>query len=503
MFENIILGLGSVFQPSALLFLTLGTLIGLIIGALPGLTGNMAIALMVPMTFAMDPATGLVFLAAIYCSAIFGGSISAILLGIPGTISSFATTLDGHPMAKQGRAGEALGISTLSSVFGGMFSAVVLMFFTPFLAEQALRFGPAEYFAVAVLGLSCIASIGGGSLKKGLLSGAIGLLISCIGMDPQSGYKRYTFGMMELLEGIDLVPALIGFFGVLAVLKTAEKCRDLSKFDAIPDVGSVWIGWNAVVKLLPTWIRGAIIGTLVGIIPGTGTNVATFMSYDMEKKTSKNPEKFGTGEPRGVAAPESANNAVTGGSMVPLLALGVPGNATSALFLGAIMIHGMRTGPVFFTDHPDVIYGLFIAFFLANLLMAPLGLFVLKYMKTILSVPENLLGSIILAFCVTGVYSLGSNPFDVLIVILTGILGYACYQVSLPTAPMIVAMVLGPLTERNLRQALVANKGSWNFLWERPLTLVILLISIASFFVPIVLDYVKEKKAQKQDTPAQ
>lgn len=498
MFENIILGLGSVFQPSALLFLTLGTLIGLIIGALPGLTGNMAIALMVPLTFAMDATTGLAFLAAIYCSSIFGGSISAILLGIPGTISSFATTLDGHPMSKQGRAGEALGISTLSSVFGGMFSAVVLMFFTPLLAEQALRFGPAEYFAVAVLGLSCIASIGGGSLKKGLLSGAIGLLISCIGMDPQSGYKRYTFGMMELLEGIELVPALIGFFGVLAVLKTAEKCRDISKFDSIPDVGSVWIGWKAIGKLLPTWLRGAVIGTVVGIIPGTGTNVATFMSYDMEKKTSKNPEKFGAGEPKGVAAPEAANNAVTGGSMVPLLALGVPGNATSALFLGAIMIHGMRTGPVFFTEHPDVIYGLFIAFFLANLLMAPLGLFVLRYMKTILSVPENLLGSIILAFCVTGVYSLGSNPFDVLILILIGILGYACYKVSLPTAPMIVAMVLGPLTERNLRQALVANKGSWSFLWGRPLTLVILIISVASFFVPIISDYLKAKKAGKQ-----
>lgn len=503
MFENILLGLGSIFQPSVLLFITLGTFTGLIIGALPGLTGNMAIALMVPLTFAMDPTTGLAFLAAIYCSAIFGGSISAILLGIPGTISSFATTLDGHPMAKQGRAGEALGISTLSSVFGGLFSAVVLMFFTPFLAEQALRFGPAEYFAVAVLGLSCIASIGGGSLNKGLLSGAIGLLISCIGMDPQSGYKRYTFGMMELLEGIELVPALIGFFGVLAVLKTAEKCKDISRFDTFPDVGSVWIGWKAIARLLPTWIRGAILGTVVGIIPGTGTNVATFMSYDLEKKTSKNPEKFGTGEPRGVAAPEAANNAVTGGSMVPLLALGVPGNATSALFLGAIMIHGMRTGPVFFTEHPDVIYGLFIAFFLANLIMAPLGLFILRYMKTILSVPENLLSSIILAFCVTGVYSLGSNPFDVLVLIFTGILGYACYKVNLPTAPMIVAMVLGPLTERNLRQALVANKGSWSFLWDRPLTLVILLISFASFFVPMLLNYLKARRAQKKAAQAQ
>jgi putative tricarboxylic transport membrane protein len=495
--SNIILGIQSIMQFDVLLFLFIGTVVGLIIGALPGLTGNMAIALMVPMTFAMAPVTGLSFLSALYCSSIYGGSISAILLGIPGTISSFATTLDGHPMALQGRAGEALGIATISSVFGGIFSAIVLMFLTPVLASFALKFGPAEYFAVAVLGLSCIASISGKSMLKGFLSGCLGLLISTIGMDPQTGYARFTFKNVNLLDGIDLVAALIGIFGVVSVLKSAEKVADTLKTSAMPDVGSTWIGWKRCLRLLPTWIRGSVIGTIVGIIPGTGTNVATFFAYDVEKKLSRDPDSFGKGNPVGVAAPESANNAVTGGSLVPLLALGVPGNSTSALFLGAIMIHGMRTGPVFFTEHPDVINGFFMAFLIANVIMAPLGLFSLRYMKTILSVSESLLGGIILAFCTTGVFAIRSNPFDLQIVIIFGILGYIFYKFSIPTAPLIVAMVLGPLTENNLRQALVASRNSWNFLYTRPITFVVLLVSVFSFLFPIIADAVKKQRLKR------
>lgn len=250
-------------------------------------------------------------------------------------------------------------------------------------------------------------------------------------------------------------------------------------------------------RQLPTWIRGSVIGTIVGIIPGAGTNVATFMAYDMEKKMSKDPDSFGKGNVIGVAAPESANNAVTGGSLVPLLALGVPGNSTSALFLGAIMIHGMRTGPVFFTEHPDVIYGLFIAIIIANIIMAPLGIFILRYMKTILSVPEELLAGIILAFCVTGVFAIATNPFDVLVLIIFGLIGYFCYKFKIPTAPMIVAMVLGSMTENNLRQALVASKGSWDFLYKQPITLTVLIIAVGSFFFPFIAAKVKKMKAAK------
>ena len=492
--SNILLGLQTVASVNVLLFLVVGCVVGLVIGALPGLTGNMAIALMVPMTFGMEPSVGLAFLAAIYCSSIYGGSISAILLGIPGTISSFATTLDGYPLAKKGKAGLALGTSTMASVFGGLFSAIVLMFLTPVLAEVALKFGPGEYFAVSLLGIACITSISGDNIPKGLLSGMIGLLIAVIGMDPQNGYPRLTFGNMNLLSGIGLVPSLIGLFGVVSVLKTAEACKRVKTNNTMPEVDNVWIGWKECFRQLPTWIRGSVIGTIVGIIPGAGTNVATFMAYDMEKKMSKDPDSFGKGNVIGVAAP---NNAVTGGSLVPLLALGVPGNSTSALFLGAIMIHGMRTGPVFFTEHPDVIYGLFIAIIIANIIMAPLGIFILRYMKTILSVPEELLAGIILAFCVTGVFAIATNPFDVLVLIIFGLIGYFCYKFKIPTAPMIVAMVLGSMTENNLRQALVASKGSWDFLYKQPITLTVLIIAVGSFFFPFIAAKVKKMKAAK------
>lgn len=491
MLNNIMLGLSALCEPQTLLFLFIGTLLGLIIGALPGLTGNMAIALMVPLTYTMAPTTGLAFLTAIYCSSIFGGSISAILLGIPGTISSFATTLDGYPMAKRGKAGLALGISTLSSVFGGLFSAIVLMTLTTVLAEFALRFGPAEYFAVAVLGLSCIASIGGKSLAKGLLSGFLGLFVACIGMDPQNGVRRFTFGSVNLLGGLNMVAVLIGLFGVISILKSAEKAGVPEENGEMAKISSVWVDGPMCRHLLPTWLRGSFIGTLIGIIPGAGTNVATFLAYDIEKKISKDPETFGEGNPRGVAAPESANNGVTGGSLVPLLALGVPGNATSALFLSALMLQGLNTGPVLFTEHADIVYALFLAFFAANIIMAPLGLFLLRYIKRILTIPEALMGGIIMAFCVTGVFSIASNPFDVMVTLLFGLIGYIFYKFDVPSAPLIVCLVLGSMAESNLRQALVASKGSYSFMWTRPITAIVLAVSLISFFVPVISNFIK------------
>ena len=484
--SSIFLGFQTVASPMVLLFLVLGCVVGLVIGALPGLTGNMAIALMVPMTFGMQPSVGLAFLAAIYCPSIHGGSISAILLGIPGTISSFATTLDGYPLAKQGKAGLALGTSTMASVFGGLFSALVLMFLTPVLADFALKFGPGEYFAISLLGIACITSISGDNIPKGLLSGMIGLLIAVIGMDPQNGTPRLTFGNVNLLSGISLVASLIGLFGIVSVMKTAEACKNVKTTSTMPTVDNVWIGWKECMRQFPVWLRASVIGTIVGIIPGAGTNVATFMAYDIEKKMSGDPDSFGKGNVNGVAAPEAANNAVTGGSLVPLLALGVPGNSTSALFLGAI-------GPVFFTEHPDIISGLFISIIIANIIMAPLGIFTLRYMKTILSVPEELLAGIILAFCVTGVFALATNPFDVLVLIVFGLIGYFCYKFKIPTAPMIVAMVLGSMTENNLRQALIASKGSWNFLYTQPLTLTIVSIALLSFFFPFIAALIKKR----------
>lgn len=492
--EGILLGLQEILNLNTLLFITGGIIFGFIIGSLPGLTGNMAIALMVPVTFTMEPSNALAFLVAIYCSAIFGGSVSAILLGIPGTVSSMATVLDGYPMAKKGLAGEALGIATLSSVFGGVFSALVLMFLTPYLAEQALKFGPAEYFAVSILGLSCIAGIGGNSITKALISGGIGLIISLVGLDPQTGYQRFTFNSMNLTGGVELIPALIGIFGITSILKTIETRNNKDTVEIIPEVSNVWIGTKKCLELLPTWIRGSIIGTIIGIIPGAGTNIATFLAYDSEMKVHKDGKAFGTGVGAGVAAPEAANNGVTGGSMVPLLALGVPGNATSALFLGALMIHGLRVGPPLFTDNPEIVNGIFISFLISNLLMAPVGIFLLRYMKKILSIPERLLAGIIAAFCVTGVYALNTNTFDILVLAVFGLIGYIFSKLKVPTAPLIVAMVLGPMAERNVRQALILSNGSFSFLYDRPATLIILIVSIISLMYPILTKNLKAKQ---------
>lgn len=391
-----------------LLFLVLGCVVGLVIGALPGLTGNMAIALMVPMTFGMQPSVGLAFLAAIYCSSIYGGRFPQFYLVFrePSPVSRQ------HWMVihwrNQGKAGLALGTSTMASVFGGLFSALVLMFLTPVLADFALKFGPGEYFAISLLGIACITSISGDNIPKGLLSGMIGLLIAVI-VWIREWYSASDLWQCKPVKWHSLVASLIGLFGIVSVMKTAEACKNVKTTSTMPTVDNVWIGWKECMRQFPVWLRASVIGTIVGIIPGAGTNVATFMAYDIEKKLSGDPDSFGNGNVNGVAAPEAANNAVTGGSLVPLLALGVPGNSTSALFLGAIMIHGMRTGPVFFTEHPDIIYGLFISIIIANIIMAPLGIFTLRYMKTILSVPEELLAGIILAFCVTGVFALATN----------------------------------------------------------------------------------------------
>ena len=502
--NGILLGLGQLVNPMALAALLGGVVIGLIVGSLPGLNDSITMAVLIPITFGMEPQVAICLLIGIYCASACGGSIPSILLKIPGTASATVTAYDGYPMSQKGKSGEALGFAISSSTFGGISSAIVLLFLSPFLAKQALKFGPPEYFMLAVLGMSTVIGMAGKNIVKNILAMALGLIFSCIGMSPQTGLARFTFGQVSLMDGISLIPMLIGLFGITAILEMIEAIqKNPSVKDFKEEVKENYKKVKVILpdkemskRLLPIWAQSSLIGNIIGIIPGAGMIMAIFMAYDQAARRRPNLE-FGTGVPEGIAAPESANNAVTGGSLVPLLALGVPGNSTSALFLGAIMIHGMRTGPVFFTEHPDVIYGLFIAIIIANIIMAPLGIFILRYMKTILSVPEELLAGIILAFCVTGVFAIATNPFDVLVLIIFGLIGYFCYKFKIPTAPMIVAMVLGSMTENNLRQALVASKGSWDFLYKQPITLTVLIIAVGSFFFPFIAAKVKKMKAAK------
>ena len=497
MLQYIIPAMKMLFTVENFIWINLGVFIGSVFAAIPGLTVILCIILFLPFTYKMTAIPGMMFLLGIYCAGGYGGSVSAILINTPGTPHAATTMLDGHPMSEKGRTKAALKIALYASTFGGIFSALTLLFLAPQVAKVAANIGTAEYFLVCVFGLTIIAGISGKSMIKGIISACLGLFISCIGADPQTSYDRFTFGISRLYLGLDLAICLIGLFALIEILKKAELKPDRLKLDTSKIMDDGKITKDEYKRMARPALLSSIIGVIIGIIPGTGASMASWFSYDVAKNMSRHKEEFGHGSVEGIAAAESANNAVTGGSLVPLLALGVPGNSTSALFLGAIMIHGMRTGPVFFTEHPDIIYGLFISIIIANIIMAPLGIFVLRYMKTILSVPEELLGGIILAFCVTGVFAIATNPFDVLVLIIFGLIGYFCYKFKIPTAPMIVAMVLGSMTENNLRQALVASKGSWDFLYKQPITLTVLIIAIGSFFFPFIAAKVKKMKAAK------
>jgi len=471
MVENLLLGFTVVFQPLPMMALLFGVTVGLIVGALPGLNDNITLAVLIPITFGMDPHVGMMILVGIYCAACYGGSIPAILLKIPGTASSIVTTLDGYPMTLKGEAGKALGIATTSSVFGGLMSSLVLMFIAPFLAHQALKFGPPEYFALTILGISTVAGMAGKSLLKNLIAGVIGLFIAMIGMSPQTGFPRFYFGNNYLLEGIPFVPMLIGLFGITSILELAEhivKEKDIKHI--LPKATRILPTKKMIKRLLPTWITSGTIGNVIGIIPGAGMLMAIYLSYDVAQRRNKDKE-FGTGVPEGIASAEAANNAVVASSMVPLLSLGIPGNSASALFIGALMIQGLRPGPSLFVDHPTIAYSIIVGFFVANLFMGPLGILVSKFLATyILRIPRQILSGVIVALCATGAFAISNSIFNVWIMIIFGIIGFVFNKLNIPHSPLILTMVLGTMMERNYLQSMVLSKGSWSIFMQRPLS---------------------------------
>lgn len=499
--EHILLAFANLLHPSVFIFLFSGVCIGLIVGSLPGLNDTITLAVLIPVTFSMEPTAAFALLVGVYCSACYGGSIPAILLKIPGTASSVVTTFDGYPMAQQGRAGEALGISTTSSVFGGLLSSLVLMFLAPVLAKCALRFGPPEYFALSILGLSTVAGMSTNNVVKSLIVCAIGLMISTIGMSPQTGFPRFTMDNPWLLEGIPFVPMLIGLFGLTSVLEVAEELWKVQKAGGdkkklvIPKIGRILPTRKMVKRLLPTWITSATIGNVIGVIPGAGMLMAIYLAYDQAIRSNKD-KKFGTGVPEGVAAPEAANNAVVASSMVPLLALGVPGNSTSALFLGALMIQGLRPGPSLFQDSPDIAYLIIVGFFVANLIMGPLGILMGKTLsKVIFKIPKQMLGAIIGLLCVTGAFAVGNSTFNIWVALFFGIVGYTFNKLKLPHSPLILAMVLGAMMERGLYQSLVLSKGSPMIFFERPISLLMLTVA-ALFIIAPVFKYLRSRKTR-------
>ena len=488
--ENIILGFSQVFQPVNLLVLAGGVIVGLIVGALPGLNDSITMAILIPVTFGMSPQIAMCLLTGVYVSACYGGSLPAILLNIPGTASSVCTTLDGYAMTKQGRAGEALGISTTSSLFGGLMSSLILMFLAPFLAEQALRFGPPEYCTLALLGMSTIVGLANkGEYLKSIISMLLGLMVACVGISPQVGYTRFWFGSAYLLEGVPFIPLMIGLFGVCSLFELAEnlvKTDSAMKEKISAKIGRILPSKEMCKRLLPTWLVSGAIGNVIGILPGAGMVMAVYTAYAQAARSHKDL-KFGTGVPEGVAAPETANNAVVASSMVPLLSLGIPGAPAAALFIGALMIQGLRPGPSLFSDYPEVAYLIIVAFFVANCIMFPFGVMMCKFLsKTILQIPRDILAGAIALLCVTGAFAVSNNMFNVKVLLIFGVIGYVFKKLGISHSPFILAVILGPTIEMNYLQSMVLSDGSWMIFLTRPISLALFVASLLFVGMPVI-----------------
>ncbi|MEO3433572.1 tripartite tricarboxylate transporter permease [Inquilinus sp. CAU 1745] len=482
-----------------ILAIAAGTFFGLIMGSLPGLTATMAIALLIPVSFGMGSIAGIGMMLGALCGAMSGGAVSAILLNIPGTPSAVATTLDGFPMARNGEAGKALGISISSSFIGGIAGAILLILLAPPIAAFALRFGPAEFFSLGIFGLVIIASVSSRSLLKGLVAGIIGLFVSTIGADPMTGILRFTMDQPSLLSGVGLLPALIGLFAISQVFQDiSEKTIDSQPVQAKQDVSSTQPHWRLVFGSWRALWSSTFIGAIIGAIPGAGGSIASFLSYDQAKRLSKTPEKFGTGHHEGLIASEASNNSIIGGALIPTLTLGVPGEAATAVLMGGLVIHGVRPGPALFDQQPVIVYGIFFAFILANIFMILIQWFGIRVFVKILQIPDSYLMPIILVFCVIGVYAVSGNTFDLYVMLIFGVLGFFLSRYGFGTAPVILGMILGDLVESNLRRGMIVFDGDWTQFVTHPISLAFLLMATV-FLIYTLIQSRSETEPKRQE----
>ena len=490
--NHMALGAQIVLQPMNLLFCFLGCLMGTLVGVLPGLGPTAAIALLIPNTFHVPPVTAIIMLAGIYYGAMYGGSTTSILVNIPGEAASVITCLDGYQMALKGRAGPALGIAAFGSFIAGTISIIGLMLVAPPLARFALAFGPPEYFCLMLLGIIILIYLASGSILKALMMFVFGLLISTIGMDVISGTQRLTFGILELCDGVGLIPAIMGLFGVAEVIANVEETM---KSELIT---------TKVKNLLPNlqdwkdsfWpiIRGSVLGFFVGILPGPAPVIASFSSYAMEKKLSKHPEQFGKGVIEGVAGPESANNAATGGAFIPLFTLGIPVNSVIAILLGALMIHGVQPGPMIITKHADLFWGTVMSMYLGNIMLLVLNLPLIGLWVQVLRVPYPILSPLILIFCLIGVYSLNYSLVEIGLMIGFGVFGYLARKFQFEMAPLVLAIVIGPMMENNLRLSLVISQGNPMIFLTHPISAVFIGITVFLLISPFIPWFGKKRQ---------
>ncbi|MDO6561862.1 tripartite tricarboxylate transporter permease [Amphritea sp. 1_MG-2023] len=499
MLDGIFTGLSTAIMPFNLMMVVVGCFAGTFIGMLPGLGPISAVALMIPITYGLDPSSGIILMAGVYYGAVFGGSTSSILINAPGCASTVVTAFDGYPLAQKNQAGKALALAAYSSFTGGTIGALALLFAAPALAKVSLSFQSTDYFALMVLGLTAVAAFSGkGQVIKALIMTVFGLMIATVGTDTTSGATRFTFGSLDLIDGISFLLLAMATFALTEVVMTVLKGEHREEEEQVDmsKLGSMKLSKEEIKEVAPTIARSSVFGFLVGVLPGAGATIASFLAYGLERNLASVKEKlkFGKGALRGLAAPESANNAASTGSFVPLLTLGIPGSGTTAIMLGALIAYGIQPGPRLFLDNPDVFWSVIISMYFGNLVLLILNLPLIPYISKLLLIPRPILIPMILFFSITGVYLVSFNTFDIHMMVVITVIAIFLKLLQFPMAPMLLGYILGGLMETNLSRALVISDGSLAFLWERPLTLAIISIALIVLVVPPALELLRNRK---------
>ncbi|MCT4619978.1 MAG: tripartite tricarboxylate transporter permease [Marinisporobacter sp.] len=496
---NLLDGFLVALQPYHLLMVTIGGILGTIVGMLPGLGPATGVAVLLPITFSMGPTAALITMTGVYYGAMFGGSRSSILINTPGDGAALAATFDGYPMAMKGKAESALAISAIASFIGGTIAAVFMVALATPVSRFALKFGPAEYFLLMVAALSMTASMSKNNVLKGFISMILGLIIGTVGIDAQSGVERFTFGVLELQTGIDFLIVIIGIYALGEVFKSFKVINEGTK-KAQTKFGKIWISKEEWKRSKWPILRSAPLGFIIGALPGAGGTMASLMSYNNEKQMSKHPEEFGKGAIEGLAAPESANNAASVGALIPMLTLGIPGSGTTAVMMGALLMLGIQPGPLLFTQNPDIAWGLIASMFVGNIILAIINIPLAGALVRVLAIPPKILYPIVLSLAFVGTYAISNSVIDFYLLILFGILGYFMTKVKMPTAPMILAAIVGGTMEQSFRQALKISDGSMSIFYESTLAISLIVITILSIVYPMIKDYFGKKKVSEQKT---
>lgn len=486
--QQFVQGFSQAINPQAIFYLLVGTFSGLVIGTLPGLTATMAVAILTPLTFWLSPNEGLAMLIGVWNSAIFSGGISAILINTPGTPASIASTFDGFALTRKGMAGLALGINVVFSFIGGILGVLALITVGFPLARFALSFGPAEYFALAVFGLSTMVAVSGKSVIKGILAGFLGFSISLIGLDPIFGSERFTFGRIELLNGISFIPVMIGLFGIGEVFYQIflEKQINSVNTKSVTQLGRVIPTFKEIKNLTPVALLSSVIGIIIGAIPGAGADIAGLVAWDQSKRIAKKPQEYGQGSLEGLAASTTANNACLGGALTTMMALGLPGDAVTAVLIGAFIMYGVQPGPVMFRDNAAFVYMVITLMIFANIAFLAVGFFASKGLTKFLSLPQSFIWSTIIILSLVGSYAINNSPFDLLVVFVSGIVGFIFRLIDIPLGPVVLALILGPMAEANMRRALILSGGNVSTFFTRPISLVLLILSVLSILASIL-----------------